>query len=352
MLFCAWVAILSIIMNILNDTNLSHYVTMQIGGNASQIVEVFNESDISDAVTLAKNNNQKIQVLGSGSNIIFTDSGFDGMVILNKIPGLLIDPFSGTVRVGAGTKWNDVVTQSVDAGFVGLESMVLIPGTCGAAPVNNIGAYGQELKDTLVSLRAYDRQTDQFVELSNADCGFSYRNSRFKSGDYGRFIISSLTIHLERKPENYIAPQYQALNDYLNQYELYYPTPEDVMRSVMAIRNSKLPDPAKLANTGSFFKNPIVSAEQVAKLLVDFPNMPHYPQTNGTEKLSAGWLIETAGLKGYRQNGMWVYDKQALVLVNESATSFADLQAMAEYIRSIVETIYHIKLEPEPEIIT
>lgn len=345
------VAILSISMNILPDNNLSHFVTMRIGGNAAQVVEVFNESDISDAVTLAKTNNQKIQVLGEGSNIIFSDSGFDGLVIINKTPGLLIDPMSGIVRLGAGTHWHDAVLQSVEAGLVGIEALALIPGTCGAAPVNNIGAYGQEIKDVLINLRAFDMQTSQFVELSNADCGFSYRNSRFKSIDYGRFIISSLTLQLHARPEIYVPPQYPALTEYLSQHELYYPGPEDVMRSVMVIRNTKLPDPAKIANTGSFFKNPIVSAELLAKLLIEFPNLPHYPMSDGREKLAAGWLVETAGLKNFRQNGIWVYDKQALVLVNEGTGTFADLMAMVEYIQSTVQTVYGVLLEIEPEII-
>lgn len=339
-------------MNILNDNNLSHYTTMQIGGLASQVIEVSSEADITDVVALAKTNNQKLQVIGLGSNIIFTDEGFDGIVVVNKIPGLLIDPYTGVVRVGAGTVWNDVVRQSMDAGLIGIEAMVSIPGSCGATPINNVGAYGQEIKDVLVSLRAYDTQTDNFVELSNAECNFSYRNSRFKSEDYGRFIITSLTLQLKLITDEYTAPQYPALTAYLNNSEIYYPSPQDVMRSIVAIRSTKLPDPSKLANTGSFFKNPIINTEKLNQLLAEFPNIPHYPQADGLEKIPAGWLIDTAGLKGYRQNGMWVYDKHALVLVNEGAQCFADLDAMVRHIQSVVEIAFGVKLEPEPEIIT
>lgn len=324
---------------------------MQIGGPASQVIEIVSESDIEDVVALARSTNQKLQVIGQGSNIVFTDNGFDGIVVVNKIPGLLIDHTSGIVRVGAGTIWNDVVLQSMDAGLIGIEAMVSIPGTCGATPINNVGAYGQEIKDVLVSVRAFDTSTNSFVELTNAECNFSYRNSRFKTDDYGRFIISSLTLQLKQNTTEYTAPQYPALTDYLNKNEIYYPSPQDVMRSIMAIRATKLPDPSKLANTGSFFKNPIVEQDVVAKLLAQFPNMPHYPQTNGQEKLPAGWLIDTAGLKNYRQNGIWVYDKHALVLVNESATSYNDLQAMIEHIVSTVEIVFGVKLQPEPEII-
>lgn len=324
---------------------------MRIGGLAGQVVEVSSETDITEVVERAKANNKKIQIIGLGSNIIFTDEGFDGIVVVNKIPGLLIDQFSGIVRVGAGTVWNDVVKQTVDAGLVGIEALVSIPGTCGATPINNVGAYGQEIKDVLVSLRAYDRQKDDFVELTNADCHFSYRNSRFKYEDYGRYIITSLTMQLKPKTDDYVPPQYPALTSYLHNLDIYYPSPDDVMRSIATIRATKLPDPSKLANTGSFFKNPMVATEKVTQLLEQYPEIPHYPQTDGAEKLSAGWLIDTAGLKGYRQNGIWVYDKHALVLVNEAAKSYADLQAMTEYIKLTVEKTFGVKLEPEPEII-
>jgi UDP-N-acetylmuramate dehydrogenase len=338
-------------MNIADDKKLANYVTMRIGGFAKLIVEVSNEFEIVEAVNYAKSKNLKLMCLGGGSNIVFSDNGFDGLVIINKIPGLMIDKLSGVVRLGAGTKWHDVVLQTVESGLVGIEALALIPGTCGATPVNNIGAYGQELKDVFLSLRAFDIQTNQFVEIQNSDCNFSYRNSRFKSNDYGRFIISSITLQLKPKPEIYIAPQYPALTNYLNQLEIYYPSPENVMRSVIAIRSTKLPDPAKLANCGSFFKNPIVDTDKMQKLLASFPSMPHYPTPDGREKLSAGWLIDTAGLKNYRQDGMWVYDKQALVLVNENAHSFKNLASMVEYIQSTIQTVYGISLEPEPEII-
>lgn len=336
----------------LQDTNLSHYVTMRIGGPAKAVAELNTDQDIIDAVMYAQTNSLKLLVIGHGSNIIFGDSGFDGLVLVNKIPGLLIDRFSGTVRIGAGTNWHQVVTETVGSGLVGIEAMALIPGTAGATPINNVGAYGQEIKDTLLSIRAYDTQTLQFVDLTNADCAFSYRSSRFKTTDYGRFIISSITLQLQQAPANYQAPSYPALQENLSQREIYYPTPEDVMRSVIAIRSIKLPDPTKLPNTGSFFKNPMVSAEQVASLLATYPSMPHYPQVDGTEKLAAGWLIEVAGLKDTRLNGMWVYERQALVLVNENAQSFADLWHMVTYIQTAVFNAFNVKLEPEPEIFT
>ena len=337
-------------LEFLPDTTLSHYDTMHIGGPAKAVAVIQTEQDIVEAVQFAKENNHKILVIGQGSNIIFGDAGFDGLVLINKIPGLLIDNQSGIVRVGAGTVWHDVVVQTVEAGLVGLEAMALIPGTTGATPINNVGAYGQEVKDTLVTVRAFDLQTEAFVELANADCGFAYRTSRFKTTDYGRFIISSVTFQLNQKQDTYQAPNYPALQAKLAESDIYYPTPEDVMRNVILIRTAKLPDPAKLANTGSFFKNPFVSAELASKLLTNFPTMPNYPQPDGSYKLAAGWLIEQAGLKDMRLHGVWVYDKQALVLVNENAHSFSDLWAMVTHIQQTVMQIYGVQLEPEPEI--
>ena len=337
-------------MNVLTDNSLAHYTTMRIGGPAKMIVSVESEQEIIEAVTYARENQLKILTIGEGSNIVFGDAGFDGLVIVNKIPGLLIDPLSNQVRIGAGTPWHEVVNRTVEAGLIGVESMALIPGTTGATPINNVGAYGQEIKDTLLSLRAFDTQQNNFIELTNEQCQFNYRSSRFKTVDYGRFIITSITLQLEQTPTNYTPPDYPALIEALQQHEIYYPTPEDVMRNIIAIRSSKLPDPKKLANTGSFFKNPIVASELAQKISTDFPSMPHWSRPDGTEKLAGAWLIETAGLKDLRLHGMWVYNKQALVLVNENAHTFKDLAAMVEHIQKTVFERFGVQLEPEPEI--
>lgn len=338
-------------MKFLDDTKLAHYNTMQIGGPATYIVMAESEQDIQEAWNFAKEKNIKLQVIGSGSNIIFTDSGFDGLVLINKIPGISIDQESGQVKLGGGAQWHEVVLKTVASGLCGIEALAFIPGTCGAAPINNIGAYGQELKDVFVSVTAFDTSTGEFVTLDNNACKFSYRNSLFKSEAYGRYIISSLTLQLHQATDAYVPPQYPSLQKALDTSGLTKPTPSDVMQTVINIRSLKLPDPKLLANTGSFFKNPFDSSEHVARLLVTYPDMPHYLQNNGQEKLSAGWLIEESGLKNHRQNGMWVYDKQALVLVNEHASSYADLASIVSTIVNAVQSKFGIKLEPEPEIL-
>lgn len=339
-------------MNFLPDTTLSHYVTMRLGGPAKFVVVVSNEHEVLEAVEYAKANNLKFIVIGEGSNIVFGDNGFDGLIIVNKIPGLLIDKQAGIMRIGAGTHWHTVVEQAVENNLTGIEAMALIPGTAGATPINNVGAYGQDISQTLQSIYAYDTKMNQFVELSNAQCGFGYRTSLFKSTEYGRYIIISITLQLEQLSDMYTPPNYPALQQELTKRELFYPTPNDVMRTVMAIRSIKLPDPNQIANTGSFFKNPIVSADKARTLLELYPDMPHYPQADGREKIAAGWLVEQAGLKGHKERGIWVYDKQALVLVNEAASSYADLQNMVTIICDAVAKQFGITLEPEPELFT
>lgn len=338
-------------MNTLKNIPLASYVTMKIGGPAKEMITVNNEQEVIDAVDYANEENLKILTLGSGSNIVFKDSGFDGLIIVNKIKGQSIDVDSGLVEFASGAIWDDLVKIAIENGLCGVESMSYIPGTVGAAPINNIGAYGQELSDILYCVRAYDCKNKKYVEILKQDCDFDYRHSRFKSRDYGRFIITKVSLKLPKTPLDYKVPQYQAVIDKLNNDHISNPQPFDVRKALKTIRGSKLPDPYKLANSGSFFKNPIVTQEKANELLNLYPNLPTYPQKDGNIKLAAGWLIEQAGLKNYRQNGMWVYQNQALVLVNEAASGFKDLESMKDYIVQTVQDKYGVNLVNEPEIL-
>lgn len=258
---------------------------------------------------------------------------------------------SGKITVGAGENWDEIVEKTVSAGFIGIEAMSLIPGTVGATPVNNVGAYGQEIADTLVSVRAYDTAEDSFVDISNLDCHFAYRTSRFKADDYGRFIICSVTLQLlPYVASEYTVPEYPALLEELRKEAVETPTPLDVRNAVIKVRKSKLPDPNIVANVGSFFKNPIVEQSVANALQAAYPEMPIH-KYGDMYKLSAGWLIEHAGLKGERKFGILVSDKQALVLINESATTFAELTEMAEHIQKEVKQKFGVDLEPEPELL-
>jgi UDP-N-acetylmuramate dehydrogenase len=338
-------------MDFLTDNVLAHYVTMRIGGPAKGIAVAYNEQDVVNVASYARKNNLKLITIGSGSNIIFTDKGFEGIVLVNKISELIVDEENGMVAAGSGVLTDNVVAKTVEAGLAGMEALSGIPGTIGAAPVNNIGAYGQEIKDTLVQVSAFDTVLDKFIDIPKEDCGFGYRDSIFKSIDHGRYIITKILFLLKPATVDYTAPDYPSLTAELTRRKLTKLTPSDIRKVILDLRKNRLPNTDKLPNTGSFFKNPMVSKTAFEKLYQLYPEMPHYPQPNGREKLAAAWLIEKAGLKDYRQDGFWIYDQQPLVIVNEKSTKYSDLQKMIDTVTTTVKEKFNVRLEPEPEII-
>lgn len=336
-------------MDIRTDVSLKPYLTMQLGGNAHTMVDLYTNDDIVAACTMARQQQAELFVLGGGSNTLAQDSGFAGIIARNRIPGFSViaeDAESTTITIGAGEILDDVVARTVASGLSGIEALSAIPGTAGAAPVQNVGAYGQEIADTLISLEAYDRQQECFVLLSAADCEFSYRHSIFRGREMGRYIITSITLRLRKGLPQ--PPFYQAVQDYLTAHAIAAPTPQDIRQAVMTIRANKLPDPAKLPNTGSFFKNAIISSEAFAQLQQYYPTVPHYALADGRVKVPSGWLIEQAGLKGSVLHGMKVHDKNAVVLINQSATSYHDLAAAREEIIRTVEEKFGITIVQEP----
>lgn len=337
-------------MDVFQNQTLATHTTMRLGGNARYMVVARTEDELLEVTQYARHNQLRIMVLGSGSNIVFGDDGFDGLVILNEISDTNIDASTGYASAKSGTNWDEFVQQCVSNNLAGIEALSLIPGTVGASPVNNIGAYGQEVKDTITKVRVLDTDSLTFVELSNEECQFTYRNSIFKSSAYGRYIITEVFFKLAPANEDYAAPRYASLQTALNGQGILEPTVQNVRDVVISIRQAKLPDPSVLPNTGSFFKNPIVSQEKRDALLQQYPTMPYFAHKQGV-KLAAGWLIDTAGLKGYTQDGMRVYDKQALVLVNDGTRSFQSLLNMKNHIQKTVYEKFGVMLEPEPEII-
>lgn len=336
-------------MDIRTDVSLKPYLTMQLGGNVHTMVDLYTNDDVVAVCTMARQQQAELFVLGGGSNTLAQDSGFAGIVARNRIPGFSVvaeDDKSTTITVGAGEVLDDIVAKTVASGLSGIEALSAIPGTAGAAPVQNVGAYGQEIADTLISLEAYDRQQECFVLLSAADCGFSYRHSIFRGREMGRYIITSITLRLRKGLPQ--PPFYQAVQDYLTTHAIAAPTPQDIRQAVMTIRANKLPDPAKLPNTGSFFKNAIISSEAFAQLQQYYPTVPHYALADGRVKVPSGWLIEQAGLKGSVLHGMKVHDKNAVVLINQSATSYHDLAAAREEIIRTVEEKFGITIVQEP----
>jgi UDP-N-acetylmuramate dehydrogenase len=293
-------------------------------------------------------------MIGGGSNIYWRDEGFPGLVIVNKIQRYETfkeDDNEIYITAGAGEIWDVVVERTAQAGLTGIEALSLIPGTVGATPVQNVGAYGQEISHTLVSVEAFDTQIGDFINIPAADCAFGYRTSRFKTTDHGRFYITAITLHLHKG--NPAPPFYASVETYFQQHGITDVTPQVLREAVMVIRNSRLPDPAVVHNNGSFFSNPIVSSADLVRIRAGFPDIPTWTMSDGRAKLPAAWLIEQAGFKGIQdaETGMATWASQPLVLVNEHAKSTADLLKFKQRILDAVQAKFGIDLIQEPELL-
>lgn len=326
---------------------------MRLGGPAKYLLDITSPQQIEPALQWAAQRNCKVIMIGDGSNIVWNDQGFDGLVLVNKIMGFELQDqeFETFVNINAGENWDNAVAKTVEAGLSGIENLSLIPGTAGATPVQNVGAYGKEIADTLVCVQAYDTLEKKMVVIPKTECDFSYRKSRFNGKDKGRFMITSITLALSKNPP--MPPFYGALQTYLSQHNITTYTPQIIRKAVMAVRNSKLPDPAKVANCGSFFANPIIEKYQLEELIDKFPGIPHWDIGDNTSKISAAWMLEQMGLKGYHEpnTGMATWDKHALVFVNEKAKDTASLIAFRDAIIKKAEEKFGVTLKQEPELI-
>ena len=284
-------------------------------------------------------------IVGGGSNLLFVND-FDGLVILPQMKGIEVTGQTETtidIEAGAGVVWDNFVAWCVENGWGGVENLSLIPGTVGASPVQNIGAYGVEAESVISEVYGIDLQTLSLLRFTKADCLFGYRDSIFKQSMLNRFLVTSVVFRLQKIPQFNLG--YGALKteaDKFGEVSL-----SNIRRAVISTRESKLPDPAQCGNAGSFFKNPCVSQQQAATLLELYPAMPHYPQADGSVKLAAGWLIEQTGLKGYRQGQAGVHDKQALVLVNLGGARAEEILALASHVQQCVAQKFRVALEPE-----
>ncbi len=332
---------------------LAKLTTMRLGGEAAYVITVESKGELLEALAKADEQNLPFFILGQGSNVVAMCENYPGIIILNRIRGFEKvgeDDESATFRIGAGEIWDNTVATLCEMNLSGVEALSAIPGYAGATPVQNVGAYGQEIADTLTELEAYDTDSETFVTLSHDDCGFAYRNSIFKNPDERHHIITSITLRLRKT--HLMPPFYPNLEKYLDKHGITDFSPMSIRDAVIAVRASKLPSVDDVASAGSFFKNPIVSAEKSAELVAKNPEMPHWPMNehgdNGV-KLSAGWLIDQTGLKGYRSHGMLIYPNNALVLVNESAKTADDLQTFKAEIVAKVDDKFGVILEQEPE---
>lgn len=341
-------------MNYLQNVSLAEHSTMRLGGTADWLVEVTSKWDIGEAWRWAKERSLPVIVIGDGSNIIWRDEGFSGLVIVNRIKGyddFAEDARSHYISIGAGENWDSVVERTVAANLTGIEALSLIPGTAGATPVQNVGAYGQDISQTLMSVEVFDTTTGQLTNVPSEACGFAYRQSLFQTEYRGRFFITGITLHLTAS--NPQPPFYSAIQQYLDASNITSVTPRVIRNAVIAIRRAKLPYPAEVANNGSFFSNPIITNGHLIELRADYPEMPCWPLDNGGAKIPAAWLLEQTGFKDFHdeQTGMATWATQPLVLVNEKANTTADLLVFKQKIIDAVQAKFGIVLTQEPELL-
>jgi UDP-N-acetylmuramate dehydrogenase len=331
------------------NVDLRPYNTFGISCKAKRFARFFDVETL-DAL-LKQRNEDELLILGGGSNVLLTQD-FDGLVLKNEIDGFeIIEENNDHVIIesGAGVVWHDFVMRCIENGFGGIENLSLIPGSVGASPMQNIGAYGVEIKDTFDSLNAYHIASREVHSFDSEQCQFGYRESVFKRSLKGQYIILSVRFKLSKHPK--INTSYGAINKELAAQGIQHPTIRDVSNAVIAIRSSKLPDPKKIGNAGSFFKNPVVEKAVVDAISENYEQFPQYPAPDNKTKLAAGWLIEQAGWKGKTFGTYGVHKNQALVLVNYGGSKGADIFQLSEQIIQDVKNKFGITLEREVNMI-
>ncbi|HEY1394096.1 MAG TPA: UDP-N-acetylmuramate dehydrogenase [Methylibium sp.] len=338
-------------MQIETGVSLKPYNTFGLNAVAEKLVRITSEADVRRVVDHPELGRAPKFILGGGSNIVLTRD-VAACVLKIEVKGrrLLGQRDSALIaEVGAGENWHDTVAWTLEQGWPGLENLALIPGTVGAAPVQNIGAYGVELKDRFESLDAVDLVTGRTVTLTREMCHFGYRDSVFKQGLAGKSVITRVRLRL---PQPWLAQlSYLELDRKRHETGIGNPSPQQVFDWICAIRRAKLPDPAEIGNVGSFFKNPVVTEEQCRDIIGRDPAIVHYPMPDGSVKLAAGWLIDACGWKGKSIGGAGVYEKQALVLVNRGNASGGEVVTLARAIQESVYGRFGIRLEPEPVVV-
>lgn len=338
-------------MLLLQNHSLKNLNTFGVDVKAKLFAEVFSEGELIKLLADEKLKNERKFILGGGSNILFTKD-FEGMIIKVSILGINVleeDNDSVLIEAGAGVIWDELVKFCVEKYFGGIENLTLIPGTVGAAPIQNIGAYAQELADTFVSLNGIFVKSGERKTFSKSECRFAYRSSIFKEEFKNEFIISSVRLKLSKSSKTNTS--YKALSDYLSKKGIANPTIKDASTAVAEIRKSKLPDPARIGNAGSFFKNPFVSEELFQKLKSEYPDIVSFTVETGQIKISAGWLIEKCGWKGKRVSDVGTSPDHALVVCNFGNATGAEILEFAMRIKEEVANKFGIRLEEEVNIL-
>lgn len=339
-------------MNILEYVDSKEYCTLASGGQFRYMAKVSDPADLKQVYFFAREKGIRVLPIGGGSNLVFNDNVLNILALKAEILGFSIlneDENSITLKIGAGENWDKFVEKVCGMGLSGVEAMSAIPGTCGATPVQNVGAYGQEIKDTLVSVDVFDTQNLEYKTLSKEECNFRYRDSIFKTEEKGRYFITSITLKLSKKIPG--IPNYPGVKKYFLENNINNPSLMDIRNAIIDIRKSKLPNPSEIPNVGSFFENPIVDKSVFEKIKESYPNVIFFELDNSKVKIPAGWLIENAGLRGHNFGHVSVYDKNALVLVNNGGATGQDFGFARDQIIKTVFDKFGITLEQEPEII-
>lgn len=337
-------------MKILENYDLRLLNTFSIPAKAKFFTEIHSEEDLKKLFTTKEFKENKKLFLGGGSNVLFTKD-FDGLVILNKLKRIKIlkeDSNNVAIRSMSGEIWHDLVIFAVERGYWGIENLSLIPGTVGAAPMQNIGAYGTELHHILESVEGYEIENGTKRVFKKEECEFDYRDSVFKNKLKDKYFISAITLKLSKKEKKNLS--YKILSEHIEKNKIEVRNSKDISNAVCQIRRSKLPDPKIIPNAGSFFKNVFINKEKMDEMLKTYPQMPFFKE-GGVVKIPAGWLIEQCGWKGKRVGNVGVHEKQALVLVNYSGASGKEVKDLAEKIVASVDSKFGIKLVPEVNLI-
>lgn len=329
---------------------LKNHNTFGIEAKTKFFIEFNSSDELRNILSSSIYKKNRSFILGEGSNILITKD-FNGLILHNKIMGIMPikeDKESVTIKVGGGVNWNKFVEWSVIEDLSGIENLALIPGTVGASPIQNIGAYGMEVKDSITKVHTVKIEDGSINIFSNEECKFGYRESIFKKLLKEKFIITKVEFRLSKKAINNTS--YGDINKELEQLNLK-PSPKNIANAVINIRNRKLPNPSELANSGSFFKNPIISKKKFDSLKIDFPEIVGYQISKQKIKLAAGWLIENSAMKGYREGDAGVHKKQALVIVNYAKATGEDILNLATKIQNIILEKYDVRIEPEVNIL-
>lgn len=332
------------------NVNLAPFTTFAVEAKTAYFASFTTIEELKKLLSEVKD--RKLLILGGGSNILFRNN-FDGVTLHNKIQGISTvkeDENYIVLKVGAGEVWHDFVLYTLSKGWGGVENLSLIPGSVGASPMQNIGAYGVEIKDVFESLEAVEISSGELRTFSHEECQFGYRESIFKKSLKDKYVITSVSYRLSKHPV--LNTSYGAIENELKSMGVLHPTIQDVSKAVIAIRQSKLPDPKEIGNAGSFFKNPIISLSHFEKLKKEYPEIPSYKVSEVEVKVPAGWLIDKAGWKGKTIQNYGVHKKQALVLVNYGKASGEDIYELSEKIIKDIQLRYGILLEREVNIIS